>query len=306
MGGRTRANDGLSARNPGKVATNRRRGGHTGDSELRERAASTVMATGRARRQSAGRQSPTPGQGETLVADLQTFPSSSGDPGAPPDDTRAAAWDRRKWYILAAICVAQFMVVLDVAVVNVALPSIRSDLHFSVESLQWVLSAYAIFFGGFLLLGGRLADVLGRRRLFMIGLVLFSGASLACGLSWNRGLAHHLPLHPGARRGAALAGRPVDPRHHLRRGPRAQPRTGHLGRHRRQRRRGRHAARRRADERLRLAVDLLRERADRRRPHRLEPLPVAGEPRRGAAIAAASTFPAPSPSPPASWCSSTA
>ncbi len=77
------------------------------------------------------------------------------------------------------------MVVLDVAVVNVALPSIRSDLHFSVESLQWVLSAYAIFFGGFLLLGGRLADVFGRRRLFMTGLVLFAGASLACGLSWN-------------------------------------------------------------------------------------------------------------------------
>ena len=94
-------------------------------------------------------------------------------------------WDRRKWYILTAICVAQFMVVLDVAVVNVALPSIRSDLHFSVESLQWVLSAYAIFFGGFLLLGGRLADVLGRRRLFMTGLVLFSAASLACGLSWS-------------------------------------------------------------------------------------------------------------------------
>ena len=129
------------------------------------------------------------------MADPQPIPSP-GDPPARgsaeanlPPTARSAdvrgAWDRRKWYILAAICVAQFMVVLDVAVVNVALPSIRSDLHFSVESLQWVLSAYAIFFGGFLLLGGRLADVFGRRRLFMIGLVLFSGASLACGLSWS-------------------------------------------------------------------------------------------------------------------------
>jgi EmrB/QacA subfamily drug resistance transporter len=96
-----------------------------------------------------------------------------------------SAWDRHKVFILAAICVAQFMVVLDIAVVNVALPAIRNDLHFTVESLQWVLTAYAIFFGGFLLLGGRLADVLGRRRLFMIGLVLFSGASLACGFAWS-------------------------------------------------------------------------------------------------------------------------
>jgi EmrB/QacA subfamily drug resistance transporter len=119
------------------------------------------------------------------VADPQTFPSPSGDPAAAPADTRPAAWDRRKWFILAAICVAQFMVVLDIAVVNVALPSIRTDLNFSVESLQWVLSAYAIFFGGFLLLGGRLADVFGRRRVFMAGLVLFAGASLACGFAWS-------------------------------------------------------------------------------------------------------------------------
>ena len=102
-----------------------------------------------------------------------------------PNAARPEAWDRRKWYILAAICVAQFMVVLDIAVVNVALPSIRSDLHFTVESLQWVLSGYAIFFGGFLLLGGRLSDVIGRRRVFMAGLVLFAGASLACGFAWS-------------------------------------------------------------------------------------------------------------------------
>lgn len=119
------------------------------------------------------------------MADRQTFPSHSGDPTESFVGTQPDAWDRRKWFILAAICVAQFMVVLDIAVVNVALPSIRSDLHFTVESLQWVLSAYAIFFGGFLLLGGRLADVLGRRRVFMAGLVIFAAASLACGFAWS-------------------------------------------------------------------------------------------------------------------------
>src|SRR5581483_7128022 len=91
--------------------------------------------------------------------------------------------DRRRWLALALIVVAQFMVVLDVAIVNVALPSIRTDLHFSQESLQWVITAYAVFFGGALLLGGRLADLLGRRRLFVIGLALFTVSSLLDGLA---------------------------------------------------------------------------------------------------------------------------
>src|SRR5690348_11473212 len=77
------------------------------------------------------------------------------------------------------------MVILDVAIVNVALPSIKTDLHFSETSLQWVISAYAIVFGGALLLGGRLADLLGRRRLFVAGLGLFSLSSLLCGLAWS-------------------------------------------------------------------------------------------------------------------------
>ena len=72
---------------------------------------------------------------------------------------------RRKWIGLALLCAVQFMVVLDIAIVNVALPSIQTDLGFSQENLQWVISAYALFFGGFLLLGGRAADLLGRRRL---------------------------------------------------------------------------------------------------------------------------------------------
>src|SRR6185312_15622656 len=91
----------------------------------------------------------------------------------------------RRWSALALIVTAQFMVILDVAIVNVALPSIKSDLDFSQDSLQWVISAYAILFGGTLLLGGRLADLLGRRRLFVTGLGLFAASSLLCGLAWS-------------------------------------------------------------------------------------------------------------------------
>jgi EmrB/QacA subfamily drug resistance transporter len=91
----------------------------------------------------------------------------------------------RRWTALALIVTAQFMVILDVAIVNVALPSIKTDLGFSQSDLQWVISAYAIFFGGALLLGGRLADLLGRRRLFIAGLAVFTAASLLCGLAWS-------------------------------------------------------------------------------------------------------------------------
>ena len=97
------------------------------------------------------------------------------------------AEDRRRWLALAVIVTAQFMVVLDISIVNVALPSIKTDLHFSQESLQWVITAYSIFFGGFLLLGGRLADLFGRRRLFMAGLLLFTVSSLLDGLAWSEG-----------------------------------------------------------------------------------------------------------------------
>jgi EmrB/QacA subfamily drug resistance transporter len=93
--------------------------------------------------------------------------------------------ERRKWLALALLSAVQFMVVLDIAIVNVALPSIKVDLGFSQENLQWVISAYALVFGGFLLLGGRAADLLGRRRLFFIGLVVFSLASLLAGLAWS-------------------------------------------------------------------------------------------------------------------------
>src|SRR5580765_219637 len=104
---------------------------------------------------------------------------------AQPTADRGETVDDRRWFGLAVIVAAQFMVVLDVAIVNVALPSIKTDLGFSQESLQWVITAYSIFFGGFLLLGGRLADILGRRRLFMAGLALFTVCSLLDGLAWS-------------------------------------------------------------------------------------------------------------------------
>src|SRR5207253_8089706 len=95
--------------------------------------------------------------------------------------------DTRRWLALAVIVAAQFMVILDVAIVNVALPAIKSDLGFSEEGLQWVISAYAILFGGALLLGGRLADLFGRRRLFIAGVALFTVSSLLSGLAWSEG-----------------------------------------------------------------------------------------------------------------------
>src|SRR5213083_3398503 len=90
--------------------------------------------------------------------------------------------------VLGIVAVAQFMVVLDATVVNVALPTIKREVGFSEQSLSWILNAYTLMFGGFLLLGGRLADRLGRRRLFVAGIAVFSGASLLCGVSESEGM----------------------------------------------------------------------------------------------------------------------
>jgi EmrB/QacA subfamily drug resistance transporter len=96
-----------------------------------------------------------------------------------------SAPDPRRWWALALLCGAFFMVILDAAIVTVALPSIEGELHFSAQGLQWVVSAYALTFAGLLLLGGRAADLLGRRRVFMVGVVLFTLASLLCGFAWS-------------------------------------------------------------------------------------------------------------------------
>src|SRR5438132_5239344 len=96
--------------------------------------------------------------------------------------------DPHRWRVLAVVATAFFMTILDVSIVNVALPSIGRSLHFTRENLQWVITAYAIAFGGFLLLGGRAADLLGRRRVFVVGVALFTIASLVCGLSQSEGM----------------------------------------------------------------------------------------------------------------------
>src|SRR2546429_7470690 len=96
--------------------------------------------------------------------------------------------DSRKWLTLAIVGAAFFMTILDVAIVNVAIPSIEKDLNVTETTVQWVLIAYSMPFGGFLLLGGRMADLLGRRLIFLVGLTLFTVASLLCGLAWNIGL----------------------------------------------------------------------------------------------------------------------
>src|SRR5579859_5432346 len=92
-----------------------------------------------------------------------------------------------RWRAFALLAVAYFMTVVDLTIVNVSLPTIGRDLHFSATRLQWVVTAYALTFGGFLLLGGRAADLLGRRRVLMAGLALFSTASLACALATGDG-----------------------------------------------------------------------------------------------------------------------
>src|SRR5438552_11451442 len=100
---------------------------------------------------------------------------------------RAQDYLERRWTALILLCVAQFVVVLDASIVNVALPSIGKGLHFSEQNLPWVVNAYVIAFGGFLLLGGRAADLLGRRRVFMAGLLVVAIASLAAGFAANQG-----------------------------------------------------------------------------------------------------------------------
>src|SRR6266511_3974527 len=94
--------------------------------------------------------------------------------------------DRRRWFALVVLCLGDLMIVLDVTIVGVALPSVREDLGFSETSLAWVVNAYLLTFGGFLLLGGRLGDLFGHRRLFLIGISLFTLASLGCGLANSR------------------------------------------------------------------------------------------------------------------------
>src|SRR3954468_5847630 len=91
--------------------------------------------------------------------------------------------ENKKWWTLGAVSVGLFMIMLDNTVVNVALPSMRTSLGLTLEELEWVVTGYALTFAAFMLTGGKLADLLGRRLIFMVGLLIFTGASLACGLA---------------------------------------------------------------------------------------------------------------------------
>src|SRR5215470_19481693 len=103
-------------------------------------------------------------------------------PMTPTSDTR------KRWLALMVLCLGVLMIVLDTTIVNVALPSIREDLRFTETSLVWVVNGYMLTFGGFLLLGGRLGDLYGHRKLFLLGIILFTLASLACGLADSQAL----------------------------------------------------------------------------------------------------------------------
>src|ERR671929_910299 len=92
----------------------------------------------------------------------------------------------RRWLALTVVCLGQLMMVLDATIVNVALPSIQADLHFSPANLTWVVDAYMIAFGSFLLLAGRLGDLVGRKKVFLAGLVLFTAASMLCGVAGDQ------------------------------------------------------------------------------------------------------------------------
>jgi MFS family permease len=164
---------------------------------------------------------------------------------------------RRGLLILLLLCGAQFLVVLDATIVNVALPSIQRALGFTEQNLQWVASGYALTFAGFLLLGGRAADLLGRRRIFMAGIVLFIAASLAGGLATTSGMLL------GARFVQGIGGAILSPAAlsllTTSFGGAAQG-PGHLRCDRRRRRRRGCAVRRAADQRPRLALGSVRQR----------------------------------------------
>ena len=163
--------------------------------------------------------------------------------------------------LLLVVCLAQFMVILDIAIVNVALPSMRSGLHFSTTGLQWVVNAYTLTFAGFLMLGGRSADLLGRRRVFLTGTALFALSSLACALADSKGLLI------GARGLQGVSGAVLSPAtlsiitSTLPEGPERNRGLACVGRGGRPRRVVGRAAWRRPDPGLRLAGHLRRQRA---------------------------------------------
>src|ERR1700722_14860408 len=155
-------------------------------------------------------------------------PAGSGDAGT----SRDAGGPRAGVALLLSLSMAQFMVVLDFTIVNVALPSIQRDLHVATTTLQWVISGYAVAFGGFLLLGGRLADAYGPARVYRIGLGGVPSGEYLRGPGRRAGAADHVPGGAGDGCGDAGARGPVPAGHQLAWGQGTRPRAGHLWRDR--------------------------------------------------------------------------
>ncbi len=183
---------------------------------------------------------------------------------APHAKTAEPRSERRRWIALAVLCLGQLMMVLDATIVNVALPSIQHDLHFTQGNLTWVMNGYLITFGGLLLLAGRLGDLVGRKRIFLSGLVLFTVASVLCGVADSQAMLIGARLFQGV--GGAVASSVIlaiivtEFPEAARAGQGDGPVRVRVGR----RRLDRAARGRRAHAVARLALDLLRERADRR------------------------------------------
>ena len=137
---------------------------------------------------------------------------------AAPDTTRPDRFGRRAWAVLLVLCGTVFLEGLDVSMMGVALPSIRADLGLATSSLQWVVSAYVLGYGGFVLLGGRAADLLGRRRMFLAALVAFIAFSGLGGLATDRMGADPRPVRHRRQRRVPDPGQPVDHHDQLRRG----------------------------------------------------------------------------------------
>ena len=127
-------------------------------------------------------------------------------------EAEAPPSDRSRWIALVVLCVGMLMIVLDQTIVNVALPSIQRDLKFSTSSLAWVVNAYLIAFGGLLLLAGRLGDLVGRKRVFLVGLAIFTAASALCGLADSQAMLVGARFVQGAGGATDLVGDPRDDR----------------------------------------------------------------------------------------------
>ena len=168
------------------------------------------------------------------------------------------------WLVLVLVCMAQFMVILDATIVNVALPSIQEDLEMSDADLQWIVNAYTLIFGGFLLLGGRAGDLVGRKKVFLVGVVIFTVASLLNGLAPTSELLILFRGAARARSGADRARRAVDHHDDVRGGRRAHEGDGRVGGDRGRRSGRRAGPRRRPHDGTVVAVDLLREHPGRR------------------------------------------